>query len=146
MGDIVFDDTYTTLYMEVICTFVFVLFILHVTGKHTEGPDMGVWGVPAICLVLWALTNVDSFTGASFNPALAIGSTFAQSWWFASNPQGILSHYLPMYAGGAALGGILAGVFYNFHEKLFIRHDEHQHQLHHTTDSINPEHERKHSH
>ena len=51
-----------------------------------------------------------------------------------------------MYAGGAALGGILAGVFYNFHEKLFIRHDEHQHQLHHTTDSINPEHERKHSH
>jgi len=26
-----------------------------------------------------------------------------------------------MYVGGAALGGILAGVFYNMHEKLFKR-------------------------
>ena len=54
--------------------------------EHTIGPDLGVWGVPAICLVLWALCNVDSFTGASFNPALAIGSTFFQSWLFSVNP------------------------------------------------------------
>jgi len=66
--------------MEVICTFIFVLFILHATGKHTVGPDMGVWGVPAICLVLWGLCSVDYFTGASFNPALALGITFFQAW------------------------------------------------------------------
>lgn len=75
--EVTLDENETTFYMEVICTFVFVLFILHATGKHTVGPDMGVWGVPGICLVLWALTNVDSFTGASFNPALALGATFA---------------------------------------------------------------------
>jgi len=85
-NDVTLTNEWTTFYMEVICTFVFVLFILHVTGKHTIGPDLGVWGVPAICLVLWALCNVDSFTGASFNPALAIGSTFFQSWLFSVNP------------------------------------------------------------
>ena len=105
--------------MEIICTFVFVLFILHATGKQTVGPDMGVWGVPAICLVLWALCQVDAFTGASFNPALAIGSTLFQTWCYDVNPQGVMTHYLPMYVFGAALGGILAGVFYNFHERLF---------------------------
>lgn len=41
--------------------------------------------------------------------------------------------------GGAALGGIIAGIFYNFHEKLFI----HEEDLRHTASSINPEHERK---
>ena len=79
-GDVVppeidMSENLTTFYMEVICTFVFVFFILHVTGRHTMGPDFGVWGVPAICIVLWALCSVDNFTGASFNPALAIGNT-----------------------------------------------------------------------
>lgn len=77
---LVLSENWTTFYMEVICTFIFVLFILHATGKHTTGPDMGVWGVPAICLVLWGLCSVDYFTGASFNPALALGITFFQAW------------------------------------------------------------------
>ena len=33
-----------------------------------------------------------------------------------------MTHYLPMYVGGAACGGILAGIFYIFHEGLF--HDD----------------------
>ena len=74
-SEIDLSENLTTLYMQVICTFIFVFFILHVTGRHTVGPDLGVWGVPAICIVLWALCSVDNFTGASFNPALAIGNT-----------------------------------------------------------------------
>lgn len=67
-----FVENWTTFYMEVICTFVFVLFILFVSGKRTAGIDLGAFTVPCICLVLWALCSVDYFTGASFNPALAI--------------------------------------------------------------------------
>ena len=130
--------------MEVICTFIFVLFILHVTGKHTSGCDLGVWGVPAICIVLWALCKVDSFTGASFNPALAIGSTFFQAWNFSKNPNGVMTHYLPMYLAGAALGGVMAGIFYNIHEKLFIKEIHHELQ-HHLGDNhtINADHDPK---
>ena len=51
----VLNESFVTVYMSVICTFIFVFFILHVTGKHTGAPDLGVWGVPAICLVLWGL-------------------------------------------------------------------------------------------
>ena len=81
-----FEENWTTFSMEVICTFVFVLLILHVTGKKTMGPDLGVWGVPAICLNLWALCNVDWFTAASFNPALAVGSTVFMYWNYPVNP------------------------------------------------------------
>ena len=112
-GTFVYGEYWTTGYMEVIVTFIFVLFILHVTGKRTQGPDLGVWGVPAICLVLWSLTKVDSFTGASLNPALAIASTVFQLLCFSANPQGVLTYYMWMYIGGSALGGFLAGCFYH---------------------------------
>ena len=75
-GSVVLSDGWATFYMEIVCTFIFVLYILHVTGEHTKTPKMGLWVPASICLVLWALCKVDSFTGASFNPALAIGSTF----------------------------------------------------------------------
>ena len=119
-GSVSLDENFTTAYMEVICTFIFVLTILHLTGKHTSGSDTGAWTLPVICLVLWALCSVDNFTGASFNPALAIGSTVFQTWWYPNDPSNILSHYLPMYVGGAALGGILSGMFYNSYSKLFV--------------------------
>lgn len=42
---------------------------------------------------------------------------------------GVMTHYLPMYMGGAALGGILAGVFYNYHSTLFHEEeDEDEHR------------------
>ena len=123
-GSLILEENFTSFYMEVVCTFVFVLFILHVTGKNTGVPDMGVYGVPAICLVLWALCNVDYFTGASFNPALAIGSTVFQEWLYPVNPSNVMMHYLPMYVGGASLGGILAGVFYHAHASNFPSKDQ----------------------
>ena len=131
-GSIDYGEYWTTFYMEVICTFIFVLFILHVTGKRTMGPDLGVYGVPAICLVLWALCNVDSFTGASFNPALATAQFVMQVAWYPYNPEGVLTHYMWQYIVGAALGGILAGVFYHQHEKLFAGHCE---EVYHDEDS-----------
>lgn len=139
--DITLSNNWTTFYMEVICTFVFVLFILHVTGKHTVGPDLGVYGVPAICLVLWALCSVCNFTGASFNPALAFAQTVYQAWFWPSdnNPQNVLTHYAAMYIGGAAVGGILAGVFYNFHELLFHDPDADEEDQDGTLTSVNPE-------
>lgn len=127
-GSVTLDEAFTTTYMEVICTFIFVLTILHVTGKHTSGGDTGAWTLPVICLVLWALCSVDNYTGASFNPALATGSTVFQAWWYPNDPSNILTHYLPMYAGGAALGGILAGFFYQSYESLFVS-DERQNTL-----------------
>lgn len=49
-------------------------------------------------------------------------------WQFPYNPSGILTHYLPMYVGGACLGGILAGVFYNQHVKLFEKEEDEQYR------------------
>ena len=122
--------------MEMVVTFVFVLFILHVTGKRTMGPDMGVYGVPAICLVLWALCQVDAYTYASLNPALAFATTIMQLTWYSSNPQNVMTHYMWQYLVGASLGGIFAGVFYHQHAKLFEHcdddesHDGHHAQIH----------------
>lgn len=107
------QEYWSTGYMEMVVTFIFVLYILHVTGKHTQGPDLGVWGVPSICLVLWALCNVDSFTFASLNPALAIAQFVMQVTWYPVNPQGVLTHYMWQYLIGASLGGVLAGMFYH---------------------------------
>lgn len=123
------------------CTFVFVLFILHVTGKHTAGPDLGVWGVPAICLVLWGLCSVDWFTAASFNPALATGSTVFQTlyWTEGINPSNVLTHYAPMYIGGASLGGLCAGLYYNMHEKLFLNERDDVSDADGVIPSVNPD-------
>ena len=80
------SEGFATFYMEVVCTFIFVLYILHVTGERTKTANMGLWIPASICLVLWALCKVDAFTGASFNPALAVGSTFFQAWAYSVNP------------------------------------------------------------
>lgn len=102
-----------------VCTFVFVLFILYVTGKRTQATDLGSFGPFAICLNLWALSNVDSFTGASLNPALCIAQTIFQCWWLPTNPEGVLAYYMPFYIIGALAGGILAALFYIVYEKAF---------------------------
>lgn len=122
--DIDRDEIFSTIWMEVVCTFIFVLLILVVTGKRTIAPDLGSYGVFAICLNLWALSNVDAFTGASFNPALAISQTIFQYWWYPTNPSGVMWFYLPYYIIGAILGGVSAGVFYMFYETVFPEKEE----------------------
>ena len=97
--------------MEIVCTFIFVLFILFVTGKRTQVADLGSFGIPAICLTLWALTHVDYYTAASMNPAIALAQSIYQSVWFATNTKAML-FYLPWYMLGAFGGGVLAGLFY----------------------------------
>ena len=116
---LVFKQEWSTFFMEMICTFIFVLFILHVTGKKTSGPDLGFWKVPGICLVLWALINVGSFTGASLNPALTTATFIMSTIWYPYNPQGVVTHYMWEYLVGAWLGGFLAGVFYHLRENMF---------------------------
>lgn len=129
------NDTFTmgenwaTYYMEVICTAVFVGYIIHVTGKRTMGPDLGIWGLPTICLVLWALCSVDHFTGASFNPALALGLTVFQYTFYPTNPQNVMWHYLPHYIFGALTGGLVAGLIYNQHKKMWEEKDDQVHAL-----------------
>ena len=110
--------------MEIVCTFIFVLFILFVTGKRTQVADLGSFGIPAICLTLWALTHVDYYTAASMNPAIALAQSIYQSVWFATNTKAML-FYLPWYVIGAAGGGVLAGLFYLGYEQQFPeRHEE----------------------
>ena len=135
-GNVVLSEGWATFYMEIICTCIFVLFILHVTGKHTGAEKQGLWIPASICTVLWALCKVDAFTGASFNPALAIGSTFFQAWAYSSNPSGVMTHYLLMYIGGAALGGILAGTVYHIHQMMF-KNDSDAHGSYNGSPAIN---------
>ena len=113
-----FHYNITTFYSQVVCTFIFVLFILNVKGRKTAPTEFGVYGALGVILVLWGLCQVDHFTGASFNPALAVGLTAFQAWWYPENPNGMLTHYLPYYAVGALMGGLLAGLFYLAHEKV----------------------------
>jgi len=105
--------------METWGTFIFCLFILYVTGKKTKVPDLVTWGIPAICLLLWALIQVDAYSTASFNPALAIGQTICQMWWWPTSAGGALINYLPWYILSAYVGGALAGAFYLGFEKHF---------------------------
>lgn len=123
------ESVWETIFMEIFGAFVFVLFILFVTGKNTSVSDLGTWGIPAICLNLWALIQVDWYTAASFNPALAIGQSIFQFWWWPTDPSGSMLFYMPWYIIGAAGGGILAGLFYLWYQTLFPeRHVEDNHR------------------
>ena len=113
------DEIFEVTYMEVLPAFVFTLFILFVTGKKTQVPDLGTFGIFGICLNLWALTNVDWYTSCSVNPALAIGGSVFQYWHWDFQNRDLLLFYLPWYVIGASLGGILSGIFYHWLESNF---------------------------
>ena len=88
--------------IEIILTFAFVLAILGVTDKTENGSVAGL--VIGLTLVLIHLIGIP-FTGTSVNPARSFGpalfqggQALAQVWVFIIAP---------------AIGGALAGVFYN---------------------------------
>ncbi len=88
--------------MEIILTFAFVLAILGVTDKASNGAVAGL--VIGLTLVVIHLIGIP-FTGTSVNPARSFGpalfqggKALAQVWVFIIAP---------------AIGGALAGVFYN---------------------------------
>ena len=113
------DQIWEVIWTEVVGTFVFVLFILQVTGKKTAPPDLGTFGVFGIVLNLWALCNVVWYPGASFNPALAIGCSIFQYWHWDIANRGILLFYMPWYIVGAFAGGAAAGMFHWFLSSLY---------------------------
>ena len=122
--DIDRDEIIPTIIIEVVTSFIFALLILVVTGKKTIAPDLGTYGVPAICLNLWALGYVGHFTGPSFNPALAISQTIFQYWWFPTNPSNVMWYYLPFYLIGQTIGSVGAGFFYLVYESAFPEREE----------------------
>uniref|UniRef100_A0A7S3I0K4 Aquaporin n=2 Tax=Choreotrichia TaxID=141411 RepID=A0A7S3I0K4_9SPIT len=134
------NEIWEVVYMEIMPTFVFVLFILYVTGKKTQASDLGTFGVFGICLNLWALCNVDWYTGASMNPALAVGQSIFQYWhWEGTANRDLMLFYMPFYMIGAAIGGCCAGGFYHFLAAQFPDKDEHEkvHQSHSPANSYN---------
>ena len=105
-GGSLFNGTTVTaviaLIIEIILTFAFVLAILGVTDKASNGAVAGL--VIGLTLVVIHLIGIP-FTGTSVNPARSFGpalfqggQALAQVWVFIIAP---------------AIGGALAGVFYN---------------------------------
>ena len=128
------NEIWEVTYMEILPAFVFVLFILFVTGKKTQVPDLGTFGIFGICLNLWALCNVDWYTACSVNPALAIGGSIFQYWHWSYGNRELLLFYLPWYVIGACLGGIFAGLFYHWLASNFPDKDEHE-KVHQAADN-----------
>ena len=138
-ADIEKNEIWEVTYMEILPAFVFVLFILFVTGKKTGVPDMGTFGPFGICLNLWAICNVDWYTACSVNPALAIGGSIFQYWHWSYQNRDLMLFYLPWYVIGASLGGICAGIFYHWLSSNFPDKNEHEkvHQSPSGSGSIN---------
>ena len=112
LTDIEKNEVWETTYMNIMGAFVFVLFILFVTGKKTAVPDLTKWGLPGICLNLWALCKVTWYSPGSMNPALAVGCSIFQYWQWEGENKDLMLFYMPWYMIGSAVGGILAGLFY----------------------------------
>ena len=64
------------------------------------------------------LTQTAGYSGACFNPAVAIAQIFYQ-WTQADNSDGELTRYFWMYTIGPMTGGVLAGIIHRFHLKAF---------------------------
>ena len=97
------DNIWATLFIEIILTFVFVLAILGVTSKISNGAVAGI--VIGLTLTLVHIFGI-YFTGTSVNPArsfgpaiFAGGAAFANVWIFIIAP---------------LVGAVLAALLYNF--------------------------------
>ncbi len=97
------DDIASTMLIEIILTFVFVLVILGVTSKKENSSVAGI--VIGLALTLVHIFGI-SFTGTSVNPARSLGpalfaggDALADVWIFIVAP---------------LLGGILAALVYSF--------------------------------
>ncbi len=97
------DNIWATLLIEIILTFVFVIAILGVTSKVSNGAVAGI--VIGLTLTLVHIFGI-YFTGTSVNPArsfgpavFAGGDAFANVWVFIAAP---------------LVGGVLAALVYNF--------------------------------
>ena len=90
-------------------TMIFVGVILTLKGKKSGPTKDGVHVALTVALVLWGLITLDYYTGACFNPAVALGNTLLQTMAL-ENTNRYLTHYLYAYTLGPAGGGALAGL------------------------------------
>ena len=97
------DDILLSMLIEIILTFVFVITILGVTSKESNGAVAGI--VIGLSLTLVHILGI-SFTGTSVNPARSFGSALfvggdalANVWVFIAAP---------------LVGGVLAALVYGF--------------------------------
>ena len=91
-------------------TMIFVGVILTLKGPKSGPTKDGVHVALTVALALWGLITLDYYTGACFNPAVALGNTLLQCMAL-ENTNNYLTHYLWAYTIGPALGGVLAGIF-----------------------------------
>ena len=92
----------TALVIEIVLTFAFVLAILGVTDKTSNGSVAGL--IIGLTLVVIHLIGIP-FTGTSVNPARSFGPALFQ------NGQALSQVWVFIIA--PAIGGALAGIFYN---------------------------------
>ncbi len=97
------DDIWLSLLIEIILTFVFVLAILGVTSKESNGSVAGI--VIGLSLTLVHILGI-SFTGTSVNPARSFGPALLVGGDALSN--------VWVFIVAPLVGGILAALVYKF--------------------------------
>ena len=97
------DDVWLSIVVEIILTFVFVLAILGVTSKASNGAVAGI--VIGLSLTLVHILGI-SFTGTSVNPARSFGPALFVGGDALSN--------VWVFIVAPLVGGVLAAVVYKF--------------------------------
>ena len=88
---------------EIILVF-FLVFVVFATMVDAEGSFKIVGGFGIGCVILFDILAGSPITGPALNPARAFGPALVSGFW--------QDHYV--YWVGPIIGGILAGLFYNY--------------------------------
>ncbi|KAF3362085.1 Aquaporin TIP4-4 [Chlamydiales bacterium STE3] len=94
---------YVGIFTETILVFLLV-FVVYATMVDTEGSFKIVGGFGIGCVILFDILAAASISGPALNPARAFGPALMSGFW--------QDQYV--YWIGPILGGILAGLFYNY--------------------------------
>ena len=78
----------------------------------------GFLALIGVVFTILGLTQTAGYSGACFNPAVAIAQVTYQ-WTQAVNTDNELTRYLWMYIMGPMTGGVLAGILHRFHLRAF---------------------------
>ena len=100
-------SAWNVFFIEAMCTFIFVSCVLHNVFPRLSIQSDTVLAVGSICVSLYfAIIVARNYTGAAINPTFAIANILFVSFVKDST----YVRYLPAYALGTLLGGILAGI------------------------------------
>ena len=119
---------WNTFFIEMICTFVFVLINLLVKTGKTSPTEDGFLSCLAVALTLLAMLTISGGkTGACLNPAVGIAQTlfeiiqFGDGIPFANFHPSNFSYYLWLYTVAPVTGALLAGLAHRGHLKAYDR-------------------------